>query len=157
MEDESPDAILYPAQKFYKSCLNSGKLKVFLSTTTFPYIVVYYKFFIVNNKMNMEYLKSIIHLFGGWPIGKNDHNEKLQSLDWMKVYIYMENNWKISTILDIGLSINFMNTSQYILMVIFVIQSRILIIKISFMFTYVLNYVNVYHIITYEYQCIMCR
>jgi len=78
----------------------------------------------------MEYLKSIIYLFGGWPTGKNDHNEKLQSLDWMKVYVYMENNWKISTILDIGLSINFMNTSQYILMVIFEIQSRILVIKI---------------------------
>lgn len=73
--------------------------------------------FIVSNGMNIEYLKSIISLFGGWPIGQNDHSEKLQSLDWMKMYIYMEKNWKVSTILDTGISINYLNTSQYILMV----------------------------------------
>jgi len=67
--------------------------------------------------MNIEYLKSIISLFGGWPIGQNDYSDKLQSLDWMKMYIYMEKNWKVSTILDTGISINYLNTSQYILMV----------------------------------------
>lgn len=67
--------------------------------------------------MNMEYLKSIVSLFGGWPIGKNDYSNKLQSLDWMKIYIYMEKSWKVPTILDTGISINYMNTSQYILMV----------------------------------------
>lgn len=86
---------------------------IFSTNLTFDYDV-----HTVNNKMNVNYLKSIISLFGGWPIGKNDHNDKLQSLDWMKIYIYMENNWKVSTILDTGLSINYMNTSQYILMVI---------------------------------------
>jgi len=72
---------------------------------------------IVSNGMNFEYLKSIISLFGGWPIGQNDYSDKLQSLDWMKMYIYMEKNWKVSTILDIGISINYLNTTQYILMV----------------------------------------
>lgn len=67
--------------------------------------------------MNIEYIKSIISLFGGWPIGKNDHSDKLKSLDWMKIYIYIEKNWKVPTILDTGISINYMNTSQYILMV----------------------------------------
>lgn len=65
----------------------------------------------------MGYLKSIISLFGGWPIGNNEQNDKLQTLDWMKIYIYMEKNWKVPTILDIGLSVNYMNTSQYVLMV----------------------------------------
>lgn len=65
----------------------------------------------------MEYIKSIVTLFGGWPIGKYDRSEKLQSLDWVKIYVYMEKNWKVSTILDTGISINYMNTSQYILMV----------------------------------------
>lgn len=74
---------------------------------------------IVNNEMNTEYLKSIFSLFGGWPIGKKDHSDKLQSLDWMKMYVYMEKNWKVPTILDTGLSINYMNTSQYVLMVVF--------------------------------------
>ncbi|KAL4119749.1 hypothetical protein QTP88_012533 [Uroleucon formosanum] len=94
LEDDNPDIILDPAQKFYKSCLNS-----------------------VSNEINIEYLKSIISLFGGWPIGQNDYSEKLQSLDWMKMYIYMEKNWKVSTILDTGISINYLNTSQYILMI----------------------------------------
>lgn len=94
LEDNNPDNILDPAQKFYKSCLNS-----------------------VSNGMNIEYLKSIISLFGGWPIGKNDYSEKLQSLDWLKMFIYMEKNWKVSTILDTGISINYLNTSQYILMI----------------------------------------
>lgn len=62
-------------------------------------------------------MKSIVSLFGGWPIGKNDHGDKLQSLDWMKIFIYMEKNWKVPTILDTGISINYMNTSQYVLMV----------------------------------------
>jgi hypothetical protein len=67
--------------------------------------------------MNTEYLKSVMSMFGGWPIGKYDHSDKLQSLDWIKMYIYMEKNWKVPTILDTGISINYMNTSQYILMV----------------------------------------
>ncbi|XP_025409437.1 neprilysin-1-like [Sipha flava] len=94
LEDSSFDEILYPAQKFYKSCLNS-----------------------VTNGMNTEYLKSVMSMFGGWPIGKYDHSDKLQSLDWIKMYIYMEKNWKVPTILDTGISINYMNTSQYILMI----------------------------------------
>ncbi|XP_026812651.1 neprilysin-11-like isoform X1 [Rhopalosiphum maidis] len=94
LEDNNSDTILDPAQKFYKSCLNS-----------------------VNNKINIEYLKSIVSLFGGWPIRQNDYSDKLQSLDWIKMYIYMEKNWKVSTILDTGISVNYLNTSQYILMI----------------------------------------
>jgi len=68
----------------------------------------------------MDYLKTIFSFFGGWPIGKNDrNNDKVQSLDWTKMYVYMEKNWKIPTILDTGLSINYMNTSQYILTVVY--------------------------------------
>lgn len=71
----------------------------------------------MNNPTNIEYVKSTISLFGGWPIGNHDRNEKLHSLDWMKIYVYIEKNWKVSTVLDIGISVNYMNTSQYILTV----------------------------------------
>ncbi|XP_050540136.1 neprilysin-4-like [Daktulosphaira vitifoliae] len=94
LEAENNDEIMLPAKKFYKSCMNS-----------------------VKNKMNIEYLKSVILLFGGWPIGKHEKNNKLEFLDWTKIYIYLEKNWKIPTILETGITVNYMNTSQYILMI----------------------------------------
>lgn len=85
----------------------------------------------------MKYLKSVVSLFGGWPIGKYDYSDKLQSLDWIKMYIYMEKNWKVSTILDTGISINYMNTSQYILMV--SVHTRVNILVYIHIFTNILT------------------